>query len=318
VLDPELTTAGSTGSAVGYARRSPTVVAVGLVRACRPKQWTKNVLLFFGLIFALKLTNLALDQRAIYGFVVFCAASSGIYLLNDLSDVEKDRQHPKKRNRPLASGLIRPVEAVALAVLLLSAAFIASFVLGPVFCALTVGYVGLMSLYTTHLKNVVLIDLFVLAAGFVIRAAAGAVVVGVPISPWLYVCTILASLFLALGKRRNELLLLSGGAGQHRRILEEYSLPFLDQMIVIVTSATVMAYSLYTFSADNLPRDHSMMLTIPFVLYGIFRYLYLMHQRDGGGSPEEALLTDRPLLVCVIAWLATAVAVLYAARLTLP
>ena len=207
---------------------------------------------------------------------------------------------------------------MATAAVLLIAAFVGSFALGTVFGALTVLYVALMALYTTHLKHVVLIDLFVLAAGFVIRAAAGAIVVGVPISPWLYVCTILASLFVALGKRRNEVILLSGGAGQHRPILEEYSLPFLDQMIMIVTSATVMAYSLYTFSSDNLPSDHSMMLTIPFVLYGIFRYLYLMYQRNSGGSPEEVLLTDYPLLICVVGWLVTAVAVLYAARLNLP
>jgi 4-hydroxybenzoate polyprenyltransferase len=174
-----------------------------------------------------------------------------------------------------------------------------------------------MLLYSARLKHVVLIDVFVLAAGFVIRAVAGAVVVGVPISPWLYVVTVLASLFLGLGKRRSELVLLTEGARQHRRILDEYSLPLLDQLIVIVTSATVMAYSLYTFSAENLPSDHSMMLTIPFVLYGLFRYLWLMYQRGGGGSPEEALLGDRPILASAILWLVSAVVILYAARGTI-
>lgn len=312
VLDPETPIIGS---AARRGRVSRTSVGIGLIRACRPKQWTKNILLFFGLIFALKLTDPALGARALTGFAIFCAASSGIYLLNDLADVEQDRQHPKKRRRPLAAGIIQPGAVITLATVLLVGALAGGFALTPVFGALTVLYVGLMGLYTTHLKHVVLIDVFVLAAGFVLRAAAGAVAVGVPISPWLYVCTILASLFLALGKRRHEILLLNDGAGQHRRILEEYSLAYLDQLIVIVTSATVMAYSLYTFSAENLPSDHSMMLTIPFVLFGIFRYLYLMHQQDGGGSPEEALLTDRPLLFTVIGWLVTAVAVLYAARL---
>lgn len=312
VVDPELL---RNKSNVTYLRPTGWTVARGLVLACRPKQWTKNALLFFGLIFALKLTNLSLAERAFAGFLVFCAASSAIYLVNDLADVEKDRQHPKKRKRPLAARIITPFQATTLAVVLAVVALAGSIALGPIFAALTGAYVLLMIIYSFRLKHVVLIDVFVLAAGFVIRAAAGAVVVNVPISPWLYLCTVLASLFLGFSKRRHELVLLSGGAGSHRRILDEYSVPLLDQIIIIVTSATVMAYSLYTFSAENLPADHSMMLTIPFVLYGLFRYLYLVHQKGGGGSPDETLLTDRPLLVTTALWLMTATAILYWARL---
>jgi 4-hydroxybenzoate polyprenyltransferase len=300
--------------AIGLERPARTSAIVGLIRACRPKQWSKNALLFFGLIFALKLTDPALDARALAGFLVFCLASSGVYLFNDLADVEKDRQHPTKRHRPLAAGIITSTQVTAVGILLFAFAIVGGFALGPTFGALTLLYLVLTSAYSIRLKHVVLIDVFVLASGFVIRAAAGAVVVGVPISPWLYVCTILASLFLGLGKRRSELILLSHGAKNHRKILDEYSLPLLDQLIMIVTSAMMMAYSLYTFSAENLPSNHAMMLTIPFVLYGLFRYLFLMHQRNGGGSPEEALIGDRPLLASAALWLITAVVILYTGR----
>jgi 4-hydroxybenzoate polyprenyltransferase len=312
VVDPELL---QTRGKVTYLRPTRGTVIRGLVQAGRPKQWTKNVLLFFGLIFALKLTNLGLVERAFGGFLVFCAASSAIYLINDLADVEKDRQHPTKRKRPLAARIITPLQAIVLASVLAGLALSGGVALGPIFAAMTVTYIVLQILYSFYLKHVVLLDVFVLAAGFVIRAAAGAVVVGVPISPWLYLCTVLASLYLGLSKRRNEIVTLSDGAGNHRRILEEYSVPLLDQLILVVTSATVMAYSLYTFSAENLPPDHSMMLTIPFVLYGLFRYFYLVHQKGEGGSPDETLLTDRPLLICAALWLATATAILYWARL---
>lgn len=311
MLDPELS---RVDPSVAIRRPAQPSLAWGLIRACRPKQWPKNALLFFGLIFALKLTDPALVERAFAGFLVFCAASSGVYLVNDLADLEQDRLHPKKRHRPLAAGAISPAQAIALAAILLVGSIAASVALGETFAALTAMYVVLTVVYSFYLKHVVIIDVFVIAAGFVIRAAAGAVVVNVPISPWLYVCTVLASLFLGLGKRRHELMLLSEGAGSHRPILDEYSLPLLDQLIVIVTAAAIMAYSLYTFSAENLPSDHSMMLTIPFVLYGFFRYLYLVHQRSGGGSPEEALIGDPPVLVSAILWLLTAVTILYLSR----
>jgi 4-hydroxybenzoate polyprenyltransferase len=312
VLDPRATPM-PIASDIDSSVRPSTVV--GLIRETRPKQWSKNLLLFFGLIFALKLSDPNLVARAAAGFAVFCLASSGVYLFNDLADVERDRMHPTKKFRPLAAGVISPAQAIALGVILFVVALVAAFSLGLTFGLLTLLYIALTSAYSARLKHVVLVDAFVLAAGFVIRAAAGAVVIGVPISPWLYVCTILASLFLALGKRRSELVLLNAGAGHHRRILDEYSLPLLDQLIVVVTSAMVMAYSLYTFSAENLPIDHSMMLTLPFVLYGLFRYMYLMHQRNGGGSPEEALLGDRPLLASAVLWILSAVVILYGARL---
>jgi 4-hydroxybenzoate polyprenyltransferase len=312
MLDPRAAPIAATPK---VARPASSSAVVGLLRACRPKQWSKNLLLFFGLIFALKLSDLLLVERAVAAFAVFCLASSGVYLFNDVADVDRDRLHPTKRFRPLAAGVISPAQAIALGVVLFAVSIVVGFSLGLTFGMLTVLYIAMNAAYSARLKHVVLIDVFVLAAGFVVRAAAGAVVIGVPISPWLYVCTILASLFLALGKRRSELVLLSEGAGNHRRILDEYSIPLLDQLVVIVTSAMVMAYSLYTFSAENLPSDHSMMLTLPFVLYGLFRYMYLMHQRNGGGSPDEALLGDKPLLGSAVLWLLSAIAILYGGRL---
>ena len=293
------------------AARTAGSVARGLVRAMRPKQWPKNFLVFFGLVFALKLFDLALLAHAIAAFVVFCAVSSAVYLVNDLADIEKDRQHPVKRFRPLAAGVIRPAEAMGLAAALLALALPAAFALLPDFGLLAVVYFGLMLAYSFSLKNIVLIDVLALAGGFVLRAVAGAVVVAVPISPWLYVCTVLAALFVGLAKRRNEMTLLEGDAASHRRILQEYTPQLLDQLIMIVVAATVMAYSLYTFSADNLPKNHAMMLTIPFVLYGLFRYLYLVYVKNVGGSPEEVLLRDVPFLANAVLWMGSAVAVLY-------
>jgi 4-hydroxybenzoate polyprenyltransferase len=288
-----------------------TTIAKGLVRATRPKQWSKNLLLFLSWIFALKLSDVSLFLLATAGFAVFCAASSAVYLVNDLVDIEKDRQHPTKRKRPLAAGLIQPWHAIVLAVVLTVGSTAWAFYLGTRFGAVTVGYLVLSFAYSFLLKHLVLIDVFTLAAGFVIRAAAGAVVIAVPISPWLYVCTALASLFVGFAKRRNELMTLEADAANHRRILAEYTPQLLDQLIIIVTSATVMAYSLYTFSAENLPRNSAMMLTIPFVLYGLFRYMYIVYVRNEGGSPEEVLLRDVPFLLNVVLWLATAVVVMY-------
>lgn len=286
----------------------------GLIRAMRPKQWTKNLLLYFGLVFALKLFDPALFVRATAGFLVFCAISSVVYIVNDLVDLEGDRQHPTKRNRPFASGLIRPSEGISLALFVAALSLPIAFLIGIDFGLLALGYLVLMLGYSFFLKHIVLIDVFAIAAGFVVRAAAGAFAVSVPISPWLYVCTVLAALFVGFSKRRNELTLLSEGAANHRKILSEYSPQLLDQLITIVMATTVMAYSLYTFSADNLPKDHSMMLTIPFVLYGLFRYLYLVYMRGGGGSPEEVLLKDLPFLINAALWMVSVVAVLYIAR----
>jgi 4-hydroxybenzoate polyprenyltransferase len=277
----------------------------------RPKQWTKNAIVFAALVFDLKLFRISSLAEVVGAFMCFCLASSAIYLLNDLRDIESDRLHPRKRMRPIASGQLKiPVARLAI-VGLLGLSLPVALLLEPAFAAVIGGYLLLMSAYTGYLKHLVIIDVFAIAAGFVLRAAGGAVVLDVPISPWLYVCTVLLALFVGFGKRRHELLLLEETAGSHRRNLDEYSEQLLDQFILITASATVMAYSLYTFAATNLPANHSMMLTIPFVVYAIFRYLFLIHRRDGGGSPESLLLADRPLLGCIALWGLMTVAILY-------
>ena len=282
------------------------------VAAMRPKQWTKNAVVFAALVFDHKLDDLSRLAIVTGAFISFCLASSAVYVVNDLRDAESDRQHPRKRLRPIASGQLSAQSAWMLVGLLLVISLPLAFMLRPSFAAVIVGYLLLMSAYTVVLKHLVILDVFAISAGFVLRAAGGAVVLDVPISPWLYVCTVLLSLFIGFGKRRNELLLLESSAGSHRRNLDEYSLELLDQFIMITAAATVMAYSLYTFSAANLQDDRSMMLTIPFVTYAIFRYLFLIHRRDAGGSPEQVLLTDAPLLSCITLWGIVSVIILYA------
>ncbi len=298
-----------------------------LLLSMRPRQWTKNLALFVGLVFAQQLLNFASLERAFIAFVVFCLASSSIYLLNDILDLENDRQHPLKSKRPLASGNlpiswaiatmgILIVGCVGLTLLIFSIPYqqqTDTFALlggANVLFAFTVAaYLLLMALYSVRLKHVVVLDVFIIASGFVLRIVAGAVVIPVMISPWLYLVTILLSLFLALSKRRHELVLLQGEASNHRQILKEYSLPLLDQMITIVTAATIMAYSLYTFQGPT--GNHRLMITIPLVLYGMFRYLYLIHMRMEGGSPEEVLLRDRHMLGTVVLCTAAIIIVLY-------
>ncbi|HMM42383.1 MAG TPA: decaprenyl-phosphate phosphoribosyltransferase [Thermomicrobiales bacterium] len=282
-----------------------------LVRLMRPRQWTKNAIVFAALVFDHKLGDWSRFAIVVGAFVAFCLASSAIYLINDLRDAESDRLHPAKRNRPIASGVVSPRLAMVTALLLLAVALPLATALKPAFGLVVAGYVLLMVGYSLFLKHLVILDVFAIAAGFVLRAAGGAVVIGVPISPWLYVCTILLALFIGFGKRRHELLLLEGGAASHRRNLEEYSAELLDHFILITAAATVMAYSLYTFAAESLPDDHSMMLTIPFVLYALFRYLFLVHRRDAGGSPGQTLLTDLPLLGCIVAWGVVTIVLLY-------
>jgi 4-hydroxybenzoate polyprenyltransferase len=298
-----------------------------LVLAMRPRQWTKNLALFVGIVFAQQLLSLSSFERAFVAFVVFCLASSSIYLLNDLLDLENDRQHPVKSKRPLASGNLPTSWAiVTMGVLILGCAgltllifriptqhqtdIFASLGGANVLFSLTVAtYLLLMVLYSVRLKHVVLLDVFIIASGFVLRILAGAVVIPVTISPWLYLVTILLSLFLALNKRRHELVLLQEDASNHRQILKEYNLPLLDQMITIVTAATLMAYSLYTFQGPT--GNHRLMITIPLVLYGMFRYLYLVYMRMEGGSPEEVLLRDRHMLGTVVLCTAVIIVVLY-------
>ena len=304
------------------ARPGWPTIGRGLLRTMRPRQWTKNVVLFLALFFSVNQywspANWPQFASKIglagLGFLVFCLVSSTVYLVNDLVDIEQDRAHPVKRRRPLAAGLLPVRVAVAAAPALALLGLGLGSLLGWRFLFATVAYVGLMVAYSFWLKHIVLVDVFTIAAGFVLRAVAGAVVIDVPVSPWLYLCTVLGALFLGFAKRRHELLLLNDSASQHRQILQEYSPQLLDQAIAVVTSSIVMAYSLYTFSAEGLPSNGAMMLTIPFVLYGIFRYLYLTHLKNEGGNPEEILLRDKPLVLDIALWLAFSVAILYIFR----
>jgi len=290
---------------------TPVLPIIPLLRALRPKQWTKNGVLFAGLVGVGRLFDGRSFLRAGIGFLIFCALAGVVYLVNDIADIERDRAHPRKRFRPIASGALPIPWAVGSAITLAVAGLAAAFWLAPPFAAFGAGYMAVMFAYSAGLKNLVLLDVFAIAAGFVIRAAAGAAVVRASLSPWLLVCAALLSLFLALAKRRHELLLLGANAGAYRQTLNEYSPELLEELISVVTSSTVVAYSLYTFFGETVPSNHTMMLTIPFVLYAIFRYLFLIHRYDGGGNPDELLLQDRPLLLTIALWGVTAIGVLY-------
>jgi 4-hydroxybenzoate polyprenyltransferase len=279
----------------------------------RPQQWVKNFVLFAGLIFSQNLGSLDLILKTLAGFVLFCLLSSSAYVFNDIMDVESDRKHPLKSNRPIAKGDIKIPTAVSLFVILAFISLGLSVWLSPLFALTALIYFVLNLFYSLYLKHVVIIDVMCIALGFVIRAVAGAVLIGVEISAWLVVCTTLLALFLGFGKRRYELLLLETQATDHRKILSEYSPYFLDQMISVVTASTVVAYAFYTLSPEvetKLGTGH-MDLTIPFVLYGVFRYLYLIHQKEGGGSPTRMLLNDKPILANVILWLVTVILIVY-------
>jgi 4-hydroxybenzoate polyprenyltransferase len=284
-----------------------------LVRLMRPTQWSKNTVLFAALIFAKHLFDPRSLLLAILGFCAFCAVSSGAYVMNDLRDCERDRQHPLKSLRPLPSGRVRRSTAVALCCALMGSGLFGAAALGRGFGLLTGGYLALQVAYTFWVKDAVILDVMSIATGFVIRAVAGGVLIAVPVSPWLIICTFLLALFLGFCKRRHELVLLDDRATDHRTSLREYSPYFLDQMISVVTASTVVAYAIYTASPEvreKLGTDQ-LYLTIPFVLYGIFRYLYLVHQKELGGNPTQLLLRDRPLLLDVLLWIATAAMLLY-------
>jgi len=284
-----------------------------LLLEMRPKQWTKNGMVFVAVVFAHRLSSLHDVLLALLAVAIFCLVSGVVYIVNDLVDLEKDRQHPHKRHRPLASGRLNPRVALTAAVLLALGALGVAAVASPLFLATVVAYVALNLGYSFYLKNVVLLDLFGIAGGFLLRAAGGAVIIGVEISAWLYLCTLLGALFIGLGKRRHELIVLEGTAAGHRKILGEYTTEFLEELITIVSSATLVSYALYTYS--SYPRTHAMMATVPFAVYGIFRYLFLVHLRNEGGAPEEILLRDRPLLIDITLWIATAGIILYAFNL---
>ncbi|MCS7248980.1 MAG: decaprenyl-phosphate phosphoribosyltransferase [Anaerolineales bacterium] len=285
-----------------------------LFLSMRPRQWIKNGVLFAAIVFdrQFNLAHIPEIVRTALGFLVFCLISGLVYLINDLIDIEADRKHPQKRNRPIASGKLPPSIALAAAILLPFLIFPFSYWLSPAFALVGLGYFVLNLAYSKWLKHIPLIDVFAIAAGFVLRVAAGVVLIQVArFSPWLYVVTTLGSLYLGFGKRRAELALLAEGAYDHRRVLDGYTIPLLDQLITIVSGATIIAYSLYTFSAPNLPDNHVMMLTIPFVIYGIFRYLYLIQTKLGGGAPEDLLLSDRPLQLAILLWGLAVVLIFY-------
>jgi 4-hydroxybenzoate polyprenyltransferase len=278
----------------------------------RPRQWAKNLFVFAGLIFAQKLFT-PLAAVALAAFAIFCALSGAMYLLNDVADREKDRLHPRKRERPVASGRLSVPLAVAAALTLIGLGLAASLAISWPFAAVATAYAVLLSLYSAWLKHVVIVDVLVVAIGFVLRAVGGAVAIDVEISGWLLICTVLLALFLALGKRRHEYLALGGEAATHRPILAEYSAGLLDQMIAVVTASAVTAYALYTMSPETVAKFHTHLLpaTLPFVLYGIFRYLYLLYRRELGGNPSELFLNDGPLLLNSFLWFLVVLVIIY-------
>jgi len=288
-------------------------VLLNLLISLRPDQWTKNLFVFAALVFAERLGDANAVVKSVVAFFVFCALSATVYLINDVLDREQDRRHPLKAHRPIAAGALSPTRALAAAVVLGAAAMIVAWVLGLPFFRMAAAYVVLLTAYSAFLKHIVILDVLTIAAGFTLRAAAGAAVIAVPMSHWLLVCTMLLALFIALSKRRHELTLLTETAVDHRPILGDYTPYLLDQMISVVTASTLIAYAFYTISPETTAKFGTdlLSLTIPFPLYGIFRYLYLVHRRDKGGSPAELVVNDRPLLACVGLWALSVILIIY-------
>jgi len=283
-----------------------------LLKTMRPRQWVKNGLLFIPLIFDKQLTNWPALARIIVGFMLFCLLSSIIYIINDLVDLEADRNHPQKRQRPIPSGALKVSTARTAGIVLTLVVFIPATLLSLKFALIGLAYLVLNLVYSAWLKHAPILDVMILASFYVLRVGAGVSLIVVHLfSPWLYVFTTFLALYLGIGKRRAELNLLAEEANSHRKSLEGYTLPLLDQLILIVCSSAIITYSLYTFSAPNLPVNHTMMLTIPFVIYGIFRYLYLLQVKHYGGEPEEVLLMDRPLQATIFLWILAVVIIFY-------
>ena len=286
-----------------------------LFEACRPKQWIKNAFVLAPLIFSQHMSQLEYVYEAGMAFVLFCAYSSAVYLLNDVTDIERDRLHPDKRNRPIASGRLSPRTAlIVAAALAVGAASLSYLVLNVRFCQVGLGYLALNVAYSWVLKSIVILDVLAIAAGFVLRVMGGAAAIGTENSDWIYLCTVLLSLFLALSKRRHEVALLDENAAGHRSILADYPVPFLDQIIAAVTGATIVCYCLYTLDPRTIERfgdSDGLKYTIPFVLYGLLRYLFLVYRCEKGGNPTELVLTDRPLLLTVVGWVVVAAWVVY-------
>jgi len=283
-----------------------------LFKTMRPRQWTKNGFVFFALMFDKQLFLREPFLRTLEGFALFCLVSSAVYLINDIADVDADRKHPEKKHRPIASGKLPLNVAWIAATVLVAIALPLGYLLSPTLAVILAIYLGINILYSRWLKHIPILDVFIVSSGFVLRVAAGVALITVErFSPWLYMITTLFSLYIGFGKRRAEMSLLETGAGSHRKVLDGYTLPLLDQLITIVSGTTIVTYSLYTFTAPNLPENHSMMLTIPFVVYGIFRYLQLIQTGHAAGAPDEVALKDRPLQVTVILWVISVIAIFY-------
>jgi len=283
-----------------------------LLKTMRPRQWTKNAFLFAALVFDGKLFHLPDFLRTLAGFGLFCLISSAVYIFNDLFDLDADRQHPVKRNRPIASGKLPVPAALTGGVTLSLLAISLGYLLAWQFALTILVYFAMMLAYSKWLKHILILDVLIIAAGFVLRVHAGTTLIMVErFSPWLYVLMTLLALYLGFGKRRAELALLAKDASNHRKVLEGYTLPLLDQFITIVSGTTIVAYSLYTFFRPEAPSGHTLMLTIPFVVYGVFRYLYLIQVKHSGGAPEEVLLSDRPLQIAILLWGLAVLAVFY-------
>ena len=297
-------------------------ITKALVLSTRPKQWTKNLIVYFAMFFTIGEawelgdigTGLSVLGKSTLAFALFSVVTGAVYLVNDIFDIEKDRRHPKKRFRSIASGQLPIPTAWAGAAILAGVSLGFSFAVEPLFGWVCVAYLGLMLAYTVALKRLILLDVFSISAGFVLRAVAGAAILQVPISPWLYICTGLGALLIALAKRRSEIVLAGDEAAGQRDTLERYTTRLLDQFIAIVAPSTLLAYTLYTFTAANLPDNHAMMLTIPFVVYGLFRYIYLVHTRNLGENPEDILITDGPLIASIGLWLVVAATILVTFR----
>jgi 4-hydroxybenzoate polyprenyltransferase len=279
----------------------------------RPKQWTKNLLIFAGILFSQNFLVLSMLLKVIAAFVIFCMLSGAVYLFNDIVDIERDRNHPSKSQRPLPSGQLKFSFAVYAVVILMLLSLGMAYGMGLPFFYVALAYFGLQLAYSLYLKHVVILDIFCIAAGFVLRALAGALVIDVEISSWLIICTTLLSLFLGMSKRRHELIMLDEDAQSHRKVLGDYSPYLLDQMISVVTASTVVCYALYTMSEETITKfgTRDLILTVPFVLYGVFRYLYLIHKKGEGGNPETILVSDKPLLINIFLWALTAGVILY-------
>lgn len=272
----------------------------------RPKQWTKNLLLFAALLFSFEEIRTETILATLLGFILFSLVAGCVYILNDFVDRDRDRQHPVKKYRPMASGQVNPSHALLFGIILLILSVGTAFMMNPLFGVLCIVYFLLNVSYSFVLKHLVILDMMTIAAGFVLRAIAGGVLIHVPFTPWFLICTMLLSLFLAIGKRRNELTLLEGNTGSHRKVLDNYSITLLDQFNTIVTTATIISYSLFTFTSD---RTIHLMWTIPLVIYGMFRYLYLIHMKNQGGSPDRVLFEDKPILITVMLYVISVVTI---------